>query len=60
MTPDGVPLYQQSKQHPGAFAFSVHSGVTLASVHARRIADAVASGTLPEKLHPFNEARLAV
>ncbi len=60
MTPDGVPLYQHSIQHPGAFAFSVHSGVTLASVHARRIAGAVASGTLPEKLHPFNEARLAV
>jgi glycine/D-amino acid oxidase-like deaminating enzyme len=60
MSPDGFPLYQQSAQHRGAFAFSVHSGVTLAPVHAYQLADAVALGTLPETLAPFNEQRLAL
>ena len=39
MTPDGVPVYQQSQQHPGAWAISCHSGVTLAALHARELAD---------------------
>ena len=60
MSPDGFPLYQQSARHRGAFAFSVHSGVTLAPIHAYQLADAVALGTLPETLAPFNEERLAL
>jgi glycine/D-amino acid oxidase-like deaminating enzyme len=60
MSPDGFPLYQHSAQHRGAFAFSVHSGVTLAPIHAYELADAVALGALPETLAPFNEERLAL
>ena len=60
MSPDGFPLYQQSARHRGAFAFSVHSGVTLAPIHAYQLADAVALGALPEALMPFNEDRLAL
>jgi glycine/D-amino acid oxidase-like deaminating enzyme len=60
MSPDGFPLYQQSAHHRGAFAFSVHSGVTLAPIHAFDLADAVAAGVLPEALAPFNEERLAL
>lgn len=60
MSPDGFPLYQQSARHRGAFAFSVHSGVTLAPIHAYQLADAVALGALPETLAPFNEERLAL
>jgi glycine/D-amino acid oxidase-like deaminating enzyme len=60
MSPDGFPLYQQSVRHRGAFAFSVHSGVTLAAIHAYQLADAVALGALPESLAPFNEERLAL
>ena len=60
MSPDGFPLYQQSAHHRGAFAFSVHSGVTLAPIHAYQLADAVALGALPETLAPFNEERLAL
>jgi len=59
MSPDGFPLYQQSARHHGAFAFSVHSGVTLAPIHAFQLAGAVALGALPESLAPFNEERLA-
>jgi len=60
MSPDGFPLYQQSVRHRGAFAFSVHSGVTLAAIHAYQLADAVALGALPESLAPFSEERLAL
>jgi len=35
MTPDGLPIYQESLSHPGAFVVTCHSGVTLVPVHAR-------------------------
>jgi len=38
----------------------VHSGVTLAAIHAYELAAAVALGALPESLAPFNEERLAL
>lgn len=38
MTEDGNPLYQGSESHPGAFAASTHSGVTLAPLHATVLA----------------------
>ena len=44
MTPDGYPIYQQSKQYPGAFLVSCHSGVTLAAAHAGPIAEWIATG----------------
>ena len=49
MTPDGVPIYQQSQAHPGAFALSCHSGVTLAALHAAEVADWVCG----ESPHPL-------
>ena len=60
MTRDGIPVYEQSTTHPGAFAFAVHSGVTLAALHARVLAGAVANGTLGAELAPFSGARFAV
>ena len=39
MTPDGLPVYHQSVEYPGAFAVSTHSGVTLAALHAGAVAD---------------------
>lgn len=39
ITPDGFPIYEQSRLCPGAFAVSCHSGVTLAvsrTLHRRR------------------------
>jgi glycine/D-amino acid oxidase-like deaminating enzyme len=35
MSPDGLPIYQQSKTHPGAFFVTCHSGITLAAAHAK-------------------------
>jgi glycine/D-amino acid oxidase-like deaminating enzyme len=60
MTRDGVPIYDESRTSPGAFAFAVHSGVTLAALHARVLADAVAQGALGADLAPFSGARFAL
>ncbi len=47
MTRDGFPIYAESEQCPGAFAFTCHSGVTLAAIHASALADLVATGKVP-------------
>jgi len=44
MTPDGAPIYHRSDEHPGAYAVSCHSGVTLAALHARDIASWICGG----------------
>lgn len=49
MSPDGLPIYAESKTAPGAFATTCHSGVTLAAVHARVLADWIAGGARPEE-----------
>ena len=38
MSPDGFPIYAQSRAHPGAFVATCHSGVTLAAAHAHVLA----------------------
>ncbi len=60
MTPDGFPIYDQSSEHPGAFAASAHSGVTLAAVHALEFARFIADGELPEILGSLSERRFDV
>lgn len=55
MTPDGHPVYEASTIRPGAFAAACHSGVTLAAVHAERLAaeiDAGSFGPLAQSLGP--------
>jgi glycine/D-amino acid oxidase-like deaminating enzyme len=47
MTRDGFPIYAESERCPGAFAFTCHSGVTLAAIHASDLAELVASGKVP-------------
>ena len=49
MTPDGLPVYHQSQQYPGAFVVSCHSGVTLSVVHAGMVADWICD----EKTNPL-------
>lgn len=34
LSPDGLPIYQQSNTMPGAFLVTCHSGITLAAAHA--------------------------
>ncbi|MGZ5094112.1 MAG: NAD(P)/FAD-dependent oxidoreductase [Burkholderiales bacterium] len=60
MSPDGFPIYEQSRQYPGAFVCTCHSGVTLAAVHATHYARYVAEGALPAHLQRFSSARFDV
>ena len=60
MTPDGLPIYEESSRYPGAFAATCHSGVTLASVHAFDIGPAIAAGVLPADVSTFRSDRFNV
>ncbi len=60
MTPDGFPLYEQSRDCPGAFVAACHSGVTLAAAHAERLAPWIAGETAPADIHPFTAERFDV
>ncbi|MET3792762.1 NAD(P)/FAD-dependent oxidoreductase [Aquamicrobium terrae] len=60
MTPDGLPIYEESARYPGAFAVTCHSGVTLASVHALEIGPALVQGRLPSHLSSFTSERFDV
>jgi hydrogen cyanide synthase HcnC len=60
MSPDGLPIYDQSERCPGAFLATCHSGVTLAGAHALRYAEYVADGALPPELARFTAARFHV
>jgi glycine/D-amino acid oxidase-like deaminating enzyme len=60
MTPDGFPIYQQSDRHPGAFAATCHSGVTLAGAHALALAPAILDGRMPADFDSFSGRRFDV
>ena len=60
LTPDGLPIYQQSPSQPGAFVATSHSGVTLAAIHALRLAPSIAAGSLPDDLSVFSSDRFNV
>ncbi|MEJ5126207.1 FAD-dependent oxidoreductase [Comamonas sp. MYb21] len=57
MSPDGFPMYQESASHPGAFAVTCHSGVTLAAQHVFCIAPWVATGLRPAAIEAFPATR---
>ncbi|HYZ21611.1 MAG TPA: FAD-dependent oxidoreductase [Rhodopila sp.] len=57
MSPDGLPIYEQSERFPGAFAAPCHSGVTLAGAHALALAPAVLAGAVPDELGAFGSNR---
>lgn len=60
MPPDGLPIYDESDEFPGAFTANCHSGVTLAGAHARVFAPMVASGSLDPMLASFSARRFDV
>lgn len=61
MTRDGVPVYQQSPTHSGAFVLSVHSGVTLAPFHAGAMVAALRDGRFDAAtFDPFSPVRFDV
>ena len=53
MSPDGFPIYEQSRTMPGAFLVTCHSGVTLAAAHALELAPMLAAGELEARVAPF-------
>lgn len=57
MSPDGLPIYQESERHPGAFLVTCHSGVTLAAAHAGEVAQAIMAGRLNETYPAFSPER---
>lgn len=56
-TADGVPIYDQSAYHPGAFLVACHSGVTLAANHSLIVTPQIAASKLGEDLSPFSARR---
>lgn len=60
LTPDGLPVYHHSAEHPGAFVVSCHSGVTLAALHAERLARDIAQGSLTADFAAYDAGRFDV
>jgi len=60
MTPDGLPIYEESTTHPGAFLATCHSGVTLAAAHCETIVPWILGADRPTLLDPFYAKRFAV
>ena len=60
MTPDGIPIYDQSKTNPGVFVFTCHSGVTLAANHALEVSRWVIEGEIPGGMACFSTDRFGV
>jgi len=60
MTPDGFPIYDESRSCPGAFLATCHSGVTLAAAHALLLAPHLAAGALPPEFDVFSARRFHV
>ena len=59
MSPDGFPIYAASRASPGAYVATCHSGVTLAAVHAYKLAPAIAE-TWPADLDVYAPERFDV
>ncbi len=60
MTKDGYPIYEESRDCPGAFLVTCHSGITLAPLHAGPIAQWIRGGQRPADAHVFRGTRFHV
>lgn len=60
LSPDGLPIYQESADMPGAYMVTCHSGITLAAAHARLLPDWLEGSDTAPDLEAFSEARFAV
>ena len=60
MSPDGLPIYQRSPKHAGAYFATCHSGITLAAAHAGLLPDWIANKNSAPDLSLFSEARFHV
>jgi glycine/D-amino acid oxidase-like deaminating enzyme len=60
MSPDGLPIYEQSRTQPGAFVVTCHSGITLASLHAGTLVQWLRGGEPPADISGFTAERFHV
>lgn len=60
LSPDGLPIYQESREMPGAYLVTCHSGITLAAVHARHLPDWLERTDAAPDLEVFSEDRFAL
>lgn len=60
MSPDGLPIYDESRAFPGAFVTNCHSGVTLAAVHAGALATWILGGETIAGFDRFSGRRFDV
>lgn len=60
LSPDGLPIYQESRTMPGAFLVTCHSGITLSAAHARLLPDWLERTADAPDLEVFSEDRFAV
>ena len=60
LSPDGLPIYQESADMPGAFLVTCHSGITLAAAHARLLPEWLEGTEAAPDLEVFREDRFAV
>ena len=59
-TPEKMPIYEASESPPQVFAIALHSGVTLASLHATRLVNWVMDGREPAEFQNFSARRFNV
>lgn len=59
MSPDGLPIYQESPTHSGAYLVTCHSGITLAAAHALRLSDWLLDQPCAPDLEVFRETRFS-
>lgn len=57
LSPDGLPIYQESPDMPGAFLVTCHSGITLAAAHARLLPQWLEKSENAPNLEVFSEDR---
>ena len=57
LSPDGLPIYQESAQMPGAYLVTCHSGITLAAAHACFLPDWLEGSANAPDLEVFSENR---
>jgi len=60
LSPDGLPIYQESVEMPGAYLVTCHSGITLAAAHARLLPDWLEGTKTAPDLEVFSEDRFSV
>lgn len=59
MSPDGMPIYDESPTFPGAYLVTCHSGITLAAAHALQLPNWLEGTADAPDLEVFREARFS-